>query len=86
MAQTDPPILDINNEILLPLKLPDQHDFKDLCFIAPKPEVMFTVRPKTPEDPRNWAESPLYKFMSVEWLKEMIDKKEIKLLDGEKRP
>ena len=60
MAQTDPPILDINNEILLPLKLPDQHDFKDLCFIAPKPEVMFTVRPKTPEDPRNWAESPLY--------------------------
>lgn len=40
----------------------------------------------TREDPRDWAESPLYKFLSLEHLKVLIDRGKLKLIDGERRP
>lgn len=49
---------------------------------------MFQVRPKTPappEDPRDWADSPLYKFVSEQHVKELVAQGKIKFLDDEHR-
>jgi len=44
-------------------------------YSMPSKEIKFIVRPETPPDPldaRDWADSPLYKFVSEEYYKELL--------------